>query len=274
MPCAEALRVQAYFDAEIDAVSALEVERHVEQCAECRSLLADLEHMRSAMRTLPAPVMSAELRARLDGALAAEEAAEEAAEVAAEERERRGSRAAAAGRWNRPASFWLGALSGVSVGAAAAALALLLVWMPANNAVLDELVADHVHSLGSTHLIEVESTDQHTVKPWFAGRTDVSPVVVDFAAQGYRLIGGRADYLLGQRTAVVVYAHGHHFIDVFSWADTSDRLPRNVTRRGFHLSFWRAGGVRYCAIADTGWDELGELVRLLSDSAARETAGH
>ena len=83
---------------------------------------------------------------------------------------------------------------------------------------LDDLVADHTRSLLGSHLIDVVSTDRHTVKPWFAGRTDVSPVVADFADHGYRLVGGRADYLDHQRAAVVVYQHGAHVINVFSWA--------------------------------------------------------
>jgi anti-sigma factor RsiW len=260
MPCAEALRVQAYFDAEVDAVSALEIERHIEHCAECRARFADLKRMRRAIKALPVPMMSAELRSRLDGVLAAEEGGLHR------------SPAAAADRRTRRASFWLGALGGTGVSAVAATLAVFLIWAPPSDAVLDELVADHVHSLAAAHLIEVESTDQHTVKPWFAGRADVSPIVADFASHGYRLIGGRADYLAGQRAAIVVYEHGHHFINVFSWADAPGLLPRNSTRRGYHLSLWRAGGVRYCAVSDTGWDELEQLVGLLRDSAARDTA--
>ena len=260
MTCAEALHVQAYFDGEIDAVAALEVEQHVERCAECRALLADMERIRGSMRALPAPVMTAALRRRIDAVLDAEESGPSGSSVAA-------------GNRIRPVSFWLGALSGVSVSAVAAALALLLVWAPTNDAMLDELVADHVRSLVPNHLIEVESTDQHTVKPWFAGRADVSPIAADLAAQGYRLIGGRTDGLAGQRAAVVVYGHGRHFINVFGWIDAPGPLPPDSTRRGYHLMFWRAGGVRYCAITDAAWDELEPLVRLLRALGTGDAAG-
>ena len=142
---------------------------------------------------------------------------------------------------------------------------------PAANAVLDELVSAHVRSLMPTaQLIDVQSTDRHTVKPWFAGHADVSPVVVDFAAQGYRLIGGRADYLERQRAAAVVYQHGAHFINVFSWAADRGALPRDATRNGYHIACWRAGNLDYCAVSDTGWDELNGLVRLLRDTSAAE----
>ena len=107
------------------------------------------------------------------------------------------------------------------------------------------------------------STDQHTVKPWFAGRTDVSPVVADFATQGYRLLGGRIDYLDHQRAAVIVYQHGAHIIDVSGWVVESGSVPTVTSRNGYHLAFWQVGNVRYCAVSDMGWAELQGLVQLL-----------
>ena len=75
------------------------------------------------------------------------------------------------------------------------------------------------------------------MKPWFAGHVDVSPAVYDFAAQGYRLVGGRADYFEHQRAAALVYQHGAHVINVFSWAGEGT-LPGDTTRNGYHLAFW------------------------------------
>jgi anti-sigma factor RsiW len=120
------------------------------------------------------------------------------------------------------------------------------------------------------HLIDVVSNDKHTVKPWFAGHTDVSPVVADFDQQGFRLIGGRADYFEHQRAAVVVYQHGAHVINVFSWAGDQHGLPKNTTRNGYHLAFWKMGNLVYCAVSDTAWDESLGLARLLQDLSARD----
>jgi anti-sigma factor RsiW len=119
-------------------------------------------------------------------------------------------------------------------------------------------------------LIDVVSTDRHTVKPWFAGHADVSPVVADFAPQGYTLVGGRADYFDRQRAAVVVYRHGAHTINVFSWAADHAALPKDTTRNGYHLAFFRSGNLVNCAVSDTGWDELNTLVRLIRENIARE----
>jgi anti-sigma factor (TIGR02949 family) len=264
--CAESLRVQAYFDREVDAVSAAEIERHVEHCNECRELLQDLEKVRSALRqgisyAAAPPTLRAQVMQALDhepDAAAGDEAVGSAMP--------RNSRP----RWQARAyggrSFRIGALSGIGGAALAAAMAFFLV-LPTLSPLSNEIVSAHVRSLMPAHLIDVVSTDKHTVKPWFAGHADVSPAVADFEAQGYRLIGGRADYIDHQRSAVVVYQHGAHVINVFTWAANGTRNLSNTTRSGYHLAFWQQGDIQYCAVSDTGWDELLGLVRLLREQA-------
>jgi anti-sigma factor RsiW len=259
MQCAEHLRVQAYFDGELDALSAADIERHSEVCVECRALLDGMSHLRSALRQrLSYANASPALRARILDALDEEDAVESP----------RPSQVRRMGWWPQP--FWQGAFSGIGGTAIAAGIAFFLLAPPLTNPVLEDLVSAHVRSLMPEHLIDVISTDKHTVKPWFAGHTDVSPVVADFDQQGYRLIGGRADYFEHQRAAVVVYQHGSHVINVFSWAAEQRGSPKNATRNGFHLAFWNAGNLEYCAVSDTAWDELLGLARLLQDLSARD----
>jgi anti-sigma factor RsiW len=161
-------------------------------------------------------------------------------------------------------------LGGVGASVGAAAVAFVVMAPVFTNPLVGELVGAHLRSLMPTHLFDVASTDRHTVKPWFAGHADVSPVVADFADQGYRLVGGRADYLDQQRSAVTVYQHGAHIINVFSWATQNYFLPNRTTRSGYHLIFWREGDLEYCAVSDTGWDELQRLARLLRDLGERD----
>jgi anti-sigma factor RsiW len=258
--CAEALRVQAYFDGEVDAVSALEVERHAERCPECRALLEHLAQTRARIRgELEFATAPAQLRASIARLL--------------DEEMRSGARHAAPPRpagW-RARPLWLGALGGLGA-ALAAGLALVVVsslWL--SNPLLDDLVSAHVRSLMPEHLTDVVSTDRHTVKPWFAGHADVSPVVADFAEQGYALVGGRADYFDRQRVAAVVYRHGAHLINVFAWVAGRRGLPESTTRSGYHIACWKLGNLQYCAISDTGWDELQGLTRLLRAAGAADT---
>ena len=308
MRCAESLRVQAYFDAEVDALSAADIERHLEHCAECRALLRDLEQVRTVLRRdsdyarAPTELRSKIMRALdqegaaeiqvAEGAPASEGAAAPVGTATPEGTASPEGTAAPAGtasprgtaapqgtafpmRTPRPRErvsptwrmrpFWMGALGGVGGTAIAATFAFLLLLPRFANPLLDQLANAHVRSLMPSHLIDVVSTDKHTVKPWFAGHADVSPVVADFEAQGYRLIGGRVDYLEYQRSAVVVYQHGAHVINVFSWAGHERALPTDVTRSGYHLAFWKAGDLEYCAVSDAGWDELVGLVRLLKE---------
>ena len=254
MQCAESLAVQAAFDGELDAVSAAAAERHAEHCPECQALLEHLERTRARIRRdLDYGQATPQLRSRVARALDLEAAA--------------GKRAAPPAWRARP--FWLGTVAGAGA-ALAASLAVVLLAPLLSARLPDELIAAHLRSLAPGQLTAVISTDRHTVKPWFAGRTDVSPVVADFAAQGFRLAGGRADYLDHQRMAVLVYEHGAHVINVFAFLPGREALPAEVTRRGYHIACWRGGDLGYCAVSDAGWEELASLRQLLLDQEARE----
>jgi anti-sigma factor RsiW len=253
MACPETTsRLEAHFDGELDALSAAEMERHIAGCNECRQALEDLEKLRRSLRRdLGSDQATPELKARIAAAL------DRAAAPAP-----RHSRVSARPVMRVP-PFWRGAVAGMA-GVVLAASAVFFFAAPLTvNPLLDDLVNAHVRSLMPAHLIDVESTDRHTVKPWFAGHADVSPAVFDFADEGYRLVGGRADYFDRQRAAVVIYQHGAHIINVFSWADDRNSLPRDGTRSGWRLKFWRTGNLNYCAVSDTGWEELMKLQSLI-----------
>lgn len=252
MQCAEALRVQALFDGELEALSAVEVERHLEHCPECRALTEELARTRARLRAAPLERAPPELRRRIGRLLDAE------AGAGAPRRARRAA-------WRLP-PFWQGAGAGAALSAACAAALAWLVLAPAASApLLGELVGAHVRSLMPSHLTDVISTDRHTVKPWFAGHADVSPAVADFAPQGYKLVGGRADYFNGQRAAATVYEHGAHIINVFTFRADGRALPALRSRDGYHIACWTAADLQYCAVSDAGWDELQQLERLLRE---------
>jgi len=262
--CVEHPRIQAYFDGEVDALTAAVIERHTENCHECRALLAALEQTRLRVRRdLEHARAPPELRARIAHMLDAEAAG-------GEQRASGPARPVAPSAW-RTRSFWLGAAGGLGAALAAGLAVFFLSGVP-RDVVLDEVVTAHVRSLMPEHLTDVVSTDRHTVKPWFSGHADVSPVVADFAPQGYRLVGGRADYFEHQRVAAVVFEHGPHVINVFTWVAGRGTYPDFTTRNGYRMAFWRVGNLQYAAISDTGWEELLGLVRLLREQGARDAA--
>lgn len=243
MSCNESLRLQAYFDGELDAAAALAMEQHLQGCADCTLLLADLKATRNLLRQdAPYYRAPAALHRGVMRKLDREEVGRGAGHVS-----RR---------------FLSGAASGAGATALAAVLAFFL-FLPNADPLIGDLVNAHLRSLMSDHLIDVASSDRHTVKPWFAGHTDVSPPANDFASKGYKLIGGRADYVDGHRAAVVVYRYGNHVINVFAWAAAAQKLPGEASRNGYHMMCWRNADLDYCAVSDAGAEELGELVRLV-----------
>jgi anti-sigma factor RsiW len=247
MSCNESLRLQAYFDSELDVSAALEIERHLGSCAECALSLTDLEASRTLIRQdLPYHRASGALRESIMKGLDREDGVNTKRQV----------------RFRPPGRFMSGAASGVGATALAAALAFSL-YIPRPDPLVNDVMNAHLRSLMSDHLIDVASSDRHTVKPWFAGHTDVSPPAADFSREGYKLVGGRADYVDGHRAAVVVYRHGAHIVNIFAWAATTEKLPGEVTQKGYHMVCWRGADLDYCAVSDTGMDELLDLVRLM-----------
>jgi anti-sigma factor RsiW len=135
-----------------------------------------------------------------------------------------------------------------------------------NIRLADEVIASHVRSLLATHLVDVPSSDQHTVKPWFNGKIDFAPEVKDLAAQGFPLVGGRLDYIGGKTAAALVYRRNQHPINVLvvSAPGKGDARPANMNRKGYHLIHWTRDGLDYWAVSDLNTTELGQFVSELA----------
>ena len=123
-----------------------------------------------------------------------------------------------------------------------------------DRTLVGQVIASHVRSWLTAHLLDVPSTDQHTVKPWFAGKLAFSPPVQDFTERGFSLIGGRLDYLNGQTVAALVYRHNQHVINVFIWPSQTGRTvpAQSFTEGGYHALHWNRGGFAFWAVSDVG----------------------
>jgi anti-sigma factor RsiW len=126
------------------------------------------------------------------------------------------------------------------------------------NALAQDVISSHVRSLLATHLLDVPSTDQHTVKPWFDGKLKFSPPVRDFANQGFRLIGGRLDYINGREVAALVYQRRLHIINLFIWPLESGRTTAAETfaENGYNVLHWERDGFTFWAVSDVNVEDL------------------
>ncbi|HEV2532627.1 anti-sigma factor [Phenylobacterium sp.] len=229
--------VHALLDGELDAVNAEAFEAHLKTCPACAAALGDLQGLRERMAApeLRAPAPAA-LHSRIEAMIAAET-------------ERPKRRTPAALPWT---------LAGVFAAAFAASLAVTS--LPSTTGLADQLVADHVRSTLASHLVDVETSDRHTVKPWFNGRIDFAPPVVDLAAQGFPLVGGRVDYLDGRVVAALVYRRNKHVINVFVRPQPKGlRLPAAGAHDGYSLVRWTEGGLEFWAVSDAEPRELQTL---------------
>ena len=249
MNCQEAQElIHGYLDGELDLVKSLEIERHLETCDGCKQSLENLVAVRGAIR-INAPYFSApaDFRTSLRSKL---------------RKEAKGTKSERFS-WN-----WL------RIGSAFASIVALclVVWLvipmrskPSSGDLLaKEIVSDHIRSMLVEHKTDVQSSNQHTVKPWFDGKLEFAPQVTDLSDKGFPLVGGRLDYIDNRRVAVLVYQREKHFINLFTWpTDEKDTAPRLDTMQGFNMLHWNHNGMAYWAVSDLNMDELRAFSDLL-----------
>lgn len=241
MTCDEAkILLHALLDNELDAGHAREIEAHIASCPACsaefaaqhemKRVLADTQLRYSAPATLRARIEASMPQARLQPS-----------------------------RRSMLRGFAMG--SAVSALAASGVVAVVL-RQDDQQRILSEVVSAHLRSLQAGHLVDVVSTDQHTVKPWFNGKLDVAPPVIDLTTQGFTLVGGRLDYVDARAIGAVVYRRRQHIINLFvsQTASTERRPPKTQTMQGFNCRRWGERGLNFWAVSDIGNDELTEFV--------------
>jgi len=241
MTCAEAENLlHALLDGELDAEHVREVEGHLAACSRCSTQLGEYRAMREAISAadmgLAAPVS---LRRRIEAALPSK---------------------------STPTPSWRTLLNGFAMGtvlsaALAASLVITVVRADQDRGIENEIVSAHLRSLQAGHLIDERTSDQHTVKPWFNGKLEVAPPVVDLTAQGFRLLGGRVDYVDGKAVASIVYLRRMHVINFFvaQGFDARNHGAKIETVRGFNIRRWTEQGLDFWTVSDISADELKEF---------------
>ena len=236
--------IHGYFDGELDAVRSTEFERHLEHCKECQSVLEGIESLHTQLQQGDLyEHASPELHDRIRKQLA----------------QATGAGRVSAGHWRK----WFLVPTFGALAAAAAVFTIMFFVVPSHtpSALTAELIDAHVRSLQPGHLMDVESTDQHTVKPWFDGKLDFIPPVSDYAAQGFPLVGGRLDVVDGHNVAALVYSRRKHYINVFVWPyrEKESASDSSGSRQGYNWVSWRSGDMQFCLVSDASLSDLREL---------------
>jgi anti-sigma factor RsiW len=251
MECKTALTLlEPYLDKELDRAEARELEAHVDGCADCRAALTKLDELRLALRDAalryPAPQA---LRDRIKAAASAAASAQSVRTA-----------------WHAAPVWRIAAACVLAFGAGGVSVHM---WNSGQEAAAAQaqigrdLFASHWRALAATSPVDVVSSDRHTVKPWFAGKVADSPLVQDFADQGFPLVGGRIDYIGTQRVAVLVYRHGQHVIDVFVLPQATAAGKSSQTQ-GYTLDAITLGNQPAAIVSDMDQQELVRFAQLLA----------
>ena len=240
------LLLHPYFDDELDFSESLRFEEHLTDCSDCSQALAEQKKLRNTLeqsslrfvapKTLQQNIQTSFLKSK------------------------ESPKTSIIRNWK---------IYGIAAGIAIAFF-IFGTFLPKGSedhetAETNELVSSHIRSLMASHLFDVASGDQHTVKPWFAGKLDFSPVVRDLSGQGFPLIGGRLDYINGRPVAALIYQHDKHIINVFQWSADPGRPEKHIERhnKGFNLIGDGSGELRLWLVSDLNTEELGQFAILL-----------
>jgi anti-sigma factor RsiW len=255
------LMLHGFIDGEVDSAHSLQLERHLATCSYCANQLQRFRSMKQIVSQkgvrwqTPSHVREQVLSA------VSREATTHARSLAALETEKNEKRFNVLGFIKQ----WMFV---PSLAALAASLFLVIAPIHDHSTIEDEVVAGHVRSLLVNHLTDVATSNQHTVKPWFNGKIDFSPPVVDLASQGFPLVGGRVDYIGGRVVAALIYRRQAHLINLFVWP-ASPAAAITTSIDGYNMDNWSKDGLTFWAVSDVSADDINKFRETFLEQTAK-----
>lgn len=255
MNCEEARTlIDAYLDGELELEKTLLFERHSSGCSRCTEELRALRTLRSKVRESAYFAAPAGLERKIRDSLGPVP----------------GEAVPRAGGETRGWPVWAATFSSALLAAAVVLVLFLAVGGKSplrgtspEGLVSKEVLDNHLRSMLADHLVDVPSTDQHTVKPWFDGKLDFAPAVPDLSAAGFALAGGRLDYVADHPVAALVYRKRQHIVNLLCWPFPEESKPKLETDHGYNLIHWARGGMTYWVVSDLNAHELDEFATLI-----------
>jgi anti-sigma factor RsiW len=241
--------VSAYVDGELSSDASEAFVRHLQACHPCSLRVVTETQIKAATaREGSRFAPSAETLARLSATLRQET------------QERRSI--ALVPRFDSRRIVW---------SALAASIVLLAVFMGwrqvrSSNAMAAEILDQHLAMLSSGATPAIESTDRHTVKPWFQGRLPFSFNLPegDALPPDTKLRGADLAYIDGQPAAQLIFTIGKHEASVFLTQRAGGNLVlAPATRSGFNLRTATTAELRMTAVSDANPAQLDALVTAL-----------
>jgi anti-sigma factor RsiW len=237
-------KLDAYLDGELPAAEACALGEHIKGCTACAAESLNRVQQKRALHTagqrfIPDPAF----RARIQQSIAPRRPA----------------------RWNR---LWFPALATAAVLLVAAVFPLTINRGRRGEQQLLSEVADlHVATLASSNPVDVVSTSQHTVKPWFAGKIPFTFNLPELQDSPFTLVGGKVSYLNQSPGAELIFRVRQHQISVFIFQEQALGNARSddavQTAVSFNVRSWSHNGLRYFVISDVSPQDLDKLSGLI-----------
>jgi anti-sigma factor RsiW len=271
------LQLNAFVDGELDLKTRLEIESQIESDPALRKQVDEMRQLRQDVREHAQYHAAPEdLRRRMTALLSGTPASSAPTSASAPARAAAPRPASSSANGRGPTigehiQRWLGwrPLAASLSFAAVLAVAVNVLWIQSSQEehLSDDVVASHVRATLGQHLVDVSSSDHHTVKPFLSSKLGFSPPVSELQIAGSSFLGGRVDYIDGRPVAALVYKQGEHVVNSFVWPNAaSDREPKFGAERGYLTAHWSRDGMTHWVISDVNREEFRAVVGAIMEA--------